>query len=65
MIVHSVQRGPTMVRVINSLLPVYKTTYGDVLGDVVQGLFRRMAPKAIPIAKQLGLKAIDVVREKV
>ncbi len=30
----------------------------------MQGLFRRMAPKAIPIAKQLGMKAIDVVREK-
>jgi hypothetical protein len=42
-----------MVRAINSRLPVYKTTYGDGLGDVVQGLFRRIAPKAIPIAKQL------------
>ena len=64
MIVHGTQRGPTMVRVINSRLPVYKTTYGDGLGDVIQGLFRRIAPKAIPIAKQLGMKAIDVVREK-
>ena len=62
MIIHNT-RGPTMVRVINSRLPVYKTTYGDGLGDVVQGLFRRIAPKAIPIAKQLGMKAIDVVRE--
>jgi hypothetical protein len=64
MIVHGNQRGPTMVRVINSRLPVYRATYGDGLGDVVQGLFTRIAPKAIPIAKQLGMKAIDVVREK-
>jgi hypothetical protein len=53
-----------MVRVINSRLPVYKTTYGDGLGDVVQGLFRRIVPKAILIAKQLGMKAVDVFREK-
>ncbi len=65
MIVYNTQRGPTMVRVINSRLPVYKAIYGDGLGDVIQGLFRRIAPKAIPIAKQLGMKAIDVVREKV
>ncbi len=64
MIVHGTQRGPTMVRVINSRLPVYRATYGDGLGNVVQGLFGRMAPKAIPIAKQLGMKAIDVIREK-
>ncbi|KAK3591171.1 hypothetical protein CHS0354_029022 [Potamilus streckersoni] len=53
-----------MVRAINSRIPIYKTTYGDGSGDVVHGLFRRIAPKAIPIAKQLGMKAIDVVREK-
>ncbi len=64
MIVHGTQRGPTMVRLINSRLPVYRATYGDGIGDVVQGLFRRIALKAIPIAKQLGMKAIDVVREK-
>ncbi len=64
MIVHSTQRGPTMVRVINSRLPVYRATYGNGLGDIVQGLFRRIAPKAIPIAKQLGMKAIDVVKER-
>ncbi len=54
-----------MVRAVNSRILIYRTTYGDGLGDVVQGLFRRIAPKAIPIAKQLGMKAIDVVREKV
>jgi len=64
MIVHSTQRGPTMVRAINSRIPIYRATYEDGLGDIVQGLFRRNAPKAIPIAKQLGMKAIDVVREK-
>ena len=64
MIVHSSQRGPTMVRAINSRIPIYRLTYADGLGDIVQGLFRGIAPKAIPIAKQLGMKAIDVVREK-
>ncbi len=64
MIVHSTQRGPTMVRSINSRIPIYRATYGDGLGDIVQVFFRRIAPKAIPIAKQIGMKAIDVVREK-
>ena len=64
MIIHSTQRGPTMVRVENSRLPLYKITNGDGQGNVVQGLFRSIAPKAILIAKQLGMKAIDVVREK-
>ncbi len=63
MIVHNIH-GPTMVRAINSRIPIFRATYGDGLGNVVQGLFRRIAPKAIPIAKQLGMKAIDVVREK-
>ncbi len=32
--------------------------------SLVRVFFRRIAPKAIPIAKQLGMKAIDVVHEK-
>jgi hypothetical protein len=53
-----------MVRAINSRIPVFRAFYGNGLGDIVQGLFRRIAPKAIPIVKQLGMKAIDVVKEK-
>ncbi len=53
-----------MVRTINYRLPIYRATYGDELGDIMQGLFRRIAPKAIPIAKQLGINTIDVVCEK-
>jgi hypothetical protein len=53
-----------MIRVVNSRLPVYEITYGDGLGDVVRGLFTRIAPKAMPIAKQLSMKAIDVIRDK-
>ncbi len=64
MIIHSTQRGPTMVRAINSRIPIYRATYEDGLGDIVKGLFIRISPNAIPIAKQLGMKAIDVVREK-
>ena len=64
MIVHNTFRRPRMIRVVNSRLPVYEITYGDGLGDVVRGLFTRIAPKAMPIAKQLSMKAIDVIPEK-
>ncbi len=63
MIVHNIH-GPTMVRAINSRIPIYRATYGDGLGHVVQGLFRRIAPKAVPIAKHLGMKAIDVRKKR-
>jgi len=49
------------VHVVNSRLPVYKLTYGDGFGDVVTGLFTRIAPKILPIGKELASKAIGVV----
>ena len=51
------------VHVINSRLPVYKLTYGDGLGDVVTGLFTRIAPKILPIGKELASKAIGVITD--
>ena len=65
MIVHYNHDKPTMEYVVNSRLPVYKAYYGDGLGNVIAGLFTRMAPKVAPLAKQLGMKAIDVIRNKV
>ena len=50
--------------VVNSRLPVYRAYYGDGFGNTIAGLFTRMAPKVAPFAKQLGMKAIDVIRDK-
>ena len=64
MIIHYNHDKPTSVYVVNSLLPVYKAYYGDVFGSTIAGLFPRMAPKVAPLAKQLWMKAIDVIRDK-
>ena len=64
MIIHYSHDKPTSVYVVNSRLPVYKAYYGDGLGNSIAGLFTRMAPKVAPFAKQLGMKAIDVIRDK-
>ena len=64
MIVHYNHDKPTMEYVVNSRLPVYKAYYGDGLGKIIAGLFTRMAPKVAPFAKQIGMKAIDVIRDK-
>ena len=64
MIIHYNHDKPTNVYVVNSRLPVYRTYYGDGLGSTIAGLFTRMAPKVAPIAKQLSMKAIDVIRDK-
>ena len=64
MIIHYNHDKPTSVYVVNSRLPVYKAYYGDGLGNCIAGLFTRMAPKVAPFAKQLGMKAIDVIRDK-
>jgi len=50
--------------VVNSRLPVYRAYYGDGLGNTIAGLFKRIAPKVAPVAKQLAMKAIDVIRNK-
>ena len=60
MIIHNSLNKSTHVRVINSRLPVYKKYYGDGIGDFFAG----MAPKVIPFAKELGMKAINVIRDK-
>lgn len=65
MIVHRSMNRPRPVYVVNSRLPVYKVTYGDGLGDVVSGLFTRIAPKILPIGKELASKAIGVLKDKV
>jgi hypothetical protein len=36
-------------------------TYGNGLGDVVTGLFTRIAPKILPVGKELASKAIGVI----
>jgi len=64
MIVHYNHDKPTNVYVVNSRLPVYRAYYGDGLGNTIAGLFTRIAPKVGPIAKQLAMKAIDVIRNK-
>jgi len=64
MIIHYNHDKPTSVYVVNSRLPVYKAFYGDGFGNLIAGLFTRMAPKVAPLAKQLGMKAIDVIRDK-
>ena len=64
MIVHYNHDKPRMEYVVISRLPVYKAYYGDGLGNIIAGLFTRMAPKVAPFAKQIGMKAIDVIRDK-
>jgi hypothetical protein len=64
MIVHYNHDKPVSVYVVNSRLPVYRAFYGNGLGDTIAGLFARMAPKVAPLAKQLSMKAIDVLRDK-
>jgi len=64
MIVHYNHDKPTNVYVVNSRLPIYRAYYGDGLGSNIMGLFARMAPKVAPFAKQAGMKAIDVIRDK-
>ena len=64
MIVHYNHDKPTSVYVVNSRLLVYRAYYGDGLGNNIAGLFTRIAPKVAPFAKQVGMKAIDVIRDK-
>jgi hypothetical protein len=64
MIVHRSMNRPRPVYVVNSRLPVYKVTYGDGLGDVVTGLFTRIAPKILPIGKEVASKTIGVLKDK-
>ena len=64
MIIHYNHDKPVSVYVVNSRLPVYRAWYGDGLGSTIAGLFTRMAPKVAPLAKQLSMKAIDVIRDK-
>ena len=61
-IIHSPKRN--QVRVIGAPHPVYKIYYGDGLGNVITGLFSKIVPKAIPMAKQLGMKALGFIGEK-
>ena len=49
---------------VNSRLSLYKAYYRDGLGNTIAGLFSRMAPTVAPFSKQLGMKAIDVIRDK-
>jgi len=56
---------PRRVNVVNSRLPVYKLTYGDGLGEVVTGLFSRVAPKLLPLGKELASKAIGTLGKTV
>jgi hypothetical protein len=39
--------------------------YGDRLGSLMKGLFTKIAPKVIPMAKQLGMKSLGVIGGKV
>jgi len=64
MIIHYNHDKPTSVYVVNSRLPIYKAYYGNGFGSTIAGLFTRMAPTVAPLAKQLGMKAIDVIRDK-
>ncbi len=64
MIIHYNHDKPTSVYVVNSRLPVYRAYYGDGFGSTIAGLFTRMAPKVAPLVKQLGMKAIYVIRDK-
>ena len=63
MILHYNHDKKTMVYVVNSRLPLYKAYYGDGLGSTIAELFT-MATKVAPLAKQLSMKAVDVIRDK-
>ena len=52
---------PRRVHVVNSRLPVYKLKYGNGLGKVVTKLFTRIAPKLMPVGKELASKAIGAI----
>ena len=65
MIVNRSMNRPRPVYVVNSRLPVYTVTYGDRLGDVVTGLFTRIAPKMLPIGEEVALKTIGLLRHKI
>ena len=54
-----------LVRVVGARRPVYKVYHGDGFGNTVAKFFSTLAPKAIPMAKQLGMKAIGVIGERV
>ena len=64
MIIHYNHDKPTSVYVVNSRLPVYIAYYGDGFSNIIARLFTRMAPKVASLVKQLGMKAIDVIRDK-
>ena len=64
MIIHYNHDKLTSVYVVNSRRPVYRAYYGDGLGNTIAGLFAGMAPKVAPLVKQLGMKAIDVIRDE-
>ena len=64
MIIHYNHDKPVHVYIMNSRLPMYCAWYGDGLDSTIAGLFTRMVPKEAPIAKQLSMKAIDVLRDK-
>ena len=64
MIVHRSMNRARPVYVVNSRLPVYKITYGNGFGDVT-GLFTRVAPKILPICKEIASKAIGVLGNKI
>ena len=53
-----------MVYVVNARVPVYRAYYGDCHGNTIAGLFTSIAPKVAPLAKQLSMKAIEVIRDK-
>ena len=63
MIVHRSMSRARPVYVVNSRLPVYKVIYGDGIGDIITGLFTRIAPKILPIGKELASKAIGAIRD--
>ena len=63
MIIHNQQRQ--QVRVVGARHPIYKMCYGDGFGSLMKGLFTKIAPKIIPLAKQLGMKAMGLIGEKV
>ena len=62
-IIHNQRRQ--QVRAVGARHPVYQMYYGDGFGNIVKGLFTKHAPKDIPLAKQLGMKAIGVIGENV
>ena len=64
MIVQRSTNRPRPVYVVNSRLSIYKVTFGDGLGDVVSGLFTRIAPKILPIGKERASKTIGVLKDK-